>query len=75
MDSYILEYTAYDKNGDIIKSGKMRAKNKLSEFEAKCGLEKHLKTKYVDMYNLVIHSCYIDFGFDIFNDFSNKFGF
>jgi hypothetical protein len=69
MKNYILTYTLYDKNNKIIISGKMRAKRKLSEFDAKCGLEKHLKGKYPSMCGLVVHSCCEDYViFEMFKD-------
>jgi len=41
--NYIIEYESLDASGHIIKYGKMRAKNKMSEFEAMAGLDNHLK--------------------------------
>lgn len=41
--NFLIEYQCIDSNGKIIKSGKIRAKNKSSEFEALAGTEDHLK--------------------------------
>ncbi len=77
---YIIEYSAYDKAGTIIKSGKMRVKRKLSELDAKIKFEGYLKTKLPTFNRLVVHKCYIDsifgniFGDDIFKS-GNPFGF
>ena len=71
--NFLITYTAYNLNGEVIKSGKMRAKNKFNEFDAKCGLEKHLKKVYPNMFKLVIHTCEQDFDLGIFGDLFNKF--
>ena len=57
---YIIKYTAIDRNGLLIKSGKIKANNKNSEFEAKVTFEKHLQNKYSNFGRLVIHNCYGD---------------
>jgi hypothetical protein len=59
--NYIIEYTAFDKKGNILIKGKVRAKNKLSEFEAKCSFEDHLKKKHPSFGRLVVHGCQVDF--------------
>ena len=77
--NYIIEYTVKSKNGDVLKTGKMKAKNRLSEFEAKVKFEEWLKKQYPDFGFLVIHKCELEnplsglFG-DMFNN-SNPFGF
>lgn len=69
--TYIIEYSAYTNSGGMLKSGKMKAKNKVSSFEAKCSFERFLEKKYSNFGKLVIHNCieenYMDFFFgDIF---------
>lgn len=77
--NYIIEYTAKDKNGAILKSGKIRAKNRMSKVEAQVKFEDWLKKKYPDFGQLIVHKCYDDsplggiFG-DIFGK-GNPFGF
>lgn len=77
--NYIIEYTAEAKNGAILKSGKMRAKNRMSELDAQIKFEEWLKKNYADFGQLIVHKCYIDnpinviFG-DIFGK-DNPFGF
>ena len=61
LSNYLIVYTAYDKNGSVIKDGKMRVKNKLSKFEAQCSFEEYLKKKCENFNKLVIHSCQDDF--------------
>lgn len=55
--NYLITYTVKNKRGDVIKSGKIRAKNKFSDFEAKAGLERHLRKTITDFHTLIIHSC------------------
>jgi hypothetical protein len=76
--NYIIEYTAKAKNGAVLKSGKIRAKNRLSEFEAQVKFEELLKKKYSDFGQLIVHKCYVDNPLssifcDIFG--GNPFGF
>lgn len=55
--NYIIEYKALGKNGAVLASGKMKAKNKASSFEAQCSFEKHLKNKHKDFTRLIVISC------------------
>ena len=77
--NYIIEYTAKAKNGMVLKSGKMRAKNRMSSFEAQVKFEKWLENKYDNFGKLIVHSCKEEnplngiFG-DIFGS-NNPFGF
>ena len=76
--NYIIEYTITSYNGSVLKKGKMRAKNKASEFEAKAKFGEWIKKRYPNCNKLIIHSCYeegsiIDSFGDIFG--SNPFGF
>ena len=58
--NFIIKYECRDRDGAIIKSGKMRVKNKSNSFEAKCGLEKYLKGKIENFYCLVVKECVED---------------
>lgn len=55
--NYIIEYICYDIDGKIIEQKKRRAKNKLSRFDAKCGLEDFLEKRYTNFGRLYIISC------------------
>jgi hypothetical protein len=62
MATYIIEYTTLDKEGNsIMYWGKIKVKNKSSEFDAKTSLEKHLKHKNTNVDKLIIHSCRKDY--------------
>lgn len=65
---YIIEYTVKSKNDVILKTGKIKVKNKLSELDAKIKLEQYLQKKYSDFNQLIIHNC------NIFNPLSEIFG-
>lgn len=56
--NFIIKYTAYDGQGKVLKEGKMRAKKKASEFEAKVGLEEWFKKTLPSFNRLVISECY-----------------
>lgn len=68
MKNFLIEYTAYDKSGNKIKSGTMRAKKKETEFSAKAGFENFLIKKHKNFGRLVIHSCHEE------NSLSSIFG-
>jgi hypothetical protein len=70
--NYIIDYICYSSGGIVLHDGKMRVKNRASDFEAKCSLEDFLKRKYENFGSLVIRSCVIDLGIPGFGDF---FGF
>jgi hypothetical protein len=76
---YLIEYTVKSKEGVVLKSGKMKVKNKMSELQAKVNLEDFLKKKYPKFGQLIIHKCSVDSPFDnIFGDIfgsSNPFNF
>ena len=72
--NYIISYTARDNQGNTLKSGKMRARNKGSRFEAMAGLEKHFKKTVNGFHKLEVHSCYEENNFiNMFNEFSKGF--
>lgn len=56
--NFIIKYIAYDKDGRILKEGKMRANKKATEFEAKAGFEKWLKESLPNFARLVVLECY-----------------
>jgi hypothetical protein len=60
MNTYIIHYQAYDKNGRLLKHGKLRCKNKLSEFDAKCGGGKHLEKTIPNCARVTITACNIE---------------
>lgn len=73
MKNYIIKYTVYDKNSVVLKTGKMKVKNRLSEFEAKCKFEEYLKKKYNNFNKLVIHDCSLDNPLGSLNDNMSNF--
>lgn len=64
--NYIIEYQALDATGKIIKEGKIKAKNKLSKFDAQCGFEEHLKKTLPNFSRLIVKKCVEDY-FGIFS--------
>ena len=66
--NYLIKYTAKAKNGAVLKSGTMRAKNKYSSIEAQVKFEDYLKKKYPDFGKLIVHECTEE------NPFSSIFG-
>ena len=68
--NYIITYTIYNESGKVIKSGKMKVKNKLNDLDAKVKLEIYLKSKNKMMESLIIHSCKEN---NIFNEFFGDF--
>lgn len=55
--TYLIAYTCYDSRGNILITGKMRAKNQQSRFMAQCHFEEYLKKKYKSFGKLIITSC------------------
>lgn len=72
LKTYLIVYTVYDNDNIVIHTGKLKAKNKMSEFDAKVKTEDHLKKKYPNFHRLVIHQCRQD---SIFGDIFSGFGF
>jgi hypothetical protein len=62
-NNYMIEYQCLNAAGMVIKSGKIRAKQKASEFEALAGTENHLKSKIPGMVKMVCVKIEIDFDF------------
>lgn len=54
---FIINYTLKDKSGNVIEKKKVRAKKKMSKFEAMASFEEYLKKKHPDFGSLVVHSC------------------
>lgn len=73
---YLMEYIVYDKRGDVLKKGKIKAKRKRNEFEAKAGFGKHIEKKYGNtLGRLEITSCKDSSFEDLFgNMFGNNNG-
>lgn len=69
--NFLVVYSATNAAGTVIKSGKMRCKNKLSEFDAQAGLESHFQKTLVGFSKLIVSSCkeetYFDSLFSMFN--------
>ena len=65
--NYIITYTVINQFEQVIKSGKMKVKNKLSELHAKSALEDYFKNKYQDFQKMIIYDCSVD------NDFFQHF--
>lgn len=60
-NNYLIKYTAYNNNGGVLKRGTVRAKNKMSEFDAMASFENHLIDKFKGNFNkLVVHECKIE---------------
>ena len=72
--TFLIEYKIF-KNGNEIKSGQIKAKNKKSEFDAKSGTGKFLENKYPNC-EIRISKCEdTTSGFnDIFSQFGDIFG-
>ena len=73
LKDYLMEYVVYDKRGDVLKKGRIKAKKKRSQFEAKAGFGQYMEKKYSDtLGRLEITSCKQDF---LMGDmFGNMFG-
>lgn len=70
--NYLIEYKVYKKDGTVIKSGKMRVKNKSSDIEAKVMLEGYFKKHILDFGSLVVVNCFKDNNLiSMFNDIFN----
>lgn len=65
--TFIIKYTAKATSGQIIASGKMRAKNKTTSLQAQIHFENYLKKKYLNFGQLIVHECYEE------NDFMSMF--
>lgn len=70
--NYLIEYKVCKKDGTVIKSGKMRVKNKTSDIEAKVMLERYFKKHIPDFGSLVVVNCFKDNNLiSMFNDIFN----
>jgi len=65
--TFIISYTTFTPTGRIIKEGKIKVKNQLSDLNAKVNLESYLKRKHPNFGYMVVKTCYEDN--DIFNYF------
>lgn len=68
-----MEYVVYGKDGEILKQGKIKAKNKESEFAAKSKFGAHIEKKYGDQFGrLEIKSCEEENSFmNMFDQYKN----
>lgn len=70
--NYLIKYSVYSVEGDLIKEGTIRAKNKQNEFMAKVKFEEYLKMKYPKLDKIIMHSCTQEI--DIFKNLGSLFG-
>ena len=66
--NYLIKYSVQDKNGMVLKSGTVKAKNKCNSLEAQTKFEEYLKKKYSNFGKLIVYSCTEE------NPFGNIFG-
>jgi len=50
---YLIMYSVLDSFGKVLKQGKIKVKNKISELHAKSALEDYMKSKY-DLFDRII---------------------
>jgi len=62
MPDYIIEYRVISIVGAILKEGKIKAKNKISEFDAAAGTQKHLLRTVPHADKVIIDKCRKDMG-------------
>ena len=55
--TFMLAYTAYDKNGKYVRNGTIKATNRHTELDAKIFTENNLKRKYPSIHTIHIASC------------------
>lgn len=67
MKTYLIEYRALDAQNIVIKEGKIKVKNKMSQMQAKIDLEKYLIKKLPNFNKLIVLKCD--------EDFASVFGF
>lgn len=70
-EEYIIKYSAFSQSGTLLKEGKIRAKNKISEFDAQASFENHLQKTLTGFHKLVVHECYCA---NIFGELFKKYG-
>ena len=68
--TFIVVYTAYNKDGNFVRSGTIKARNRYTELDAKIFAEDNLKRKYPSIHTLHITSCTKE---NIFNDLFGNF--
>lgn len=54
---FLINYSCYDKENKLLKTGTMRAKGKLNSFCAQVDFETWLKSSLPGFHKLVVHSC------------------
>ena len=71
--TYIIDYTAQDKNKRVLKKGTFRIKNKTSPIQAQIAFENYLKRKLVGFHKLIVHKCKEDILGGIFGNIFNNY--
>lgn len=73
--NYLIDYKCLDASGKVLKEGTVRAKRKLSEFEALAGAEEFFKKTVKGCVKMTGNARleHNDFG-DMLNDFKDLFG-
>lgn len=59
-NNYIVQYIAFDATNRILKHGKMRCKDCLSEFDAQAGLEKYFEKTLAGFKKLTVLSVRVE---------------
>lgn len=73
MKDYIIEYKVISSEGLEIKSGKVRAKNKMSALHAQVAFEDSLKNRYKEAFGkLIVIRCTEDAFGSLFGDMFGK---
>lgn len=75
---YIIKYEVRSKDGDTLKSGTIKVKNKIDSIHAQTSLEDYLSRKVSGFDKLIVRSCKEDSIGSVFGDIfgtDNPFGF
>jgi hypothetical protein len=70
--TYTIDYRVYFKER-LYQTHTMKIKNCLSEAHAKVRLEQYLQKKYYDFESLVVTSCKVSTGLELFDDIFGNF--
>ena len=55
--NYMIQYTLVNKQGELIKSGQMKVKDKINPLEAEVKFEMYMLNTYPSFGKLTIHNC------------------
>jgi hypothetical protein len=55
--TYIIDYSAYDIDGILLKTGTIKVKNRVMEIDAKVSLEGYLRRKIPNFHRMVVTGC------------------